>query len=141
VSFLIITGLLLSFLVYSPLVRAYEEWRDSGNISKMFLQELSKIISDLPDDAIIHIYNFPKGISSYETKIPHAKEVSYCASYAIKSWINLNYPSNRIRKVIIHNKIKLANYPSALYVRVKDKQDKDVSVVIEYSGTDIYPAY
>ena len=129
--FIIIASLSISLLAYSPLVRTYKEWEDSGKISSMFLYRLSEIVTDLPNDAVIHVYNLPDGISSYEAKIPHAKEVAYLADYSIKSWLDLNYPNNHI-EVVVHSRSKPLTCPSDLDLEIKTGEDNNVTIIVRF---------
>jgi len=133
-SLLIAGGLLLSLLLYSPLPRDYQEWDDSGKISAMFLCELSELVPKLPNDATIHIYNLPDGISSYEARIPHAKEVAYLADYSIKSWLDLNYPSNDM-KVVIDHRSRPATLPNDLCLEIEPRDDLDIAIRVKLDGT------
>ncbi len=133
-SFIMVAGLSISLLAYSPLVRTYGGWKDSGDIQQMFLNKLLEILPELPDDAVLHIYNFPNGISSYEAKIPHAREVTYLNYYNIESWLNLNYPSNRM-DVVIHSKTKLAVPPNNLDLELTHGKDNNVVINVIYDSS------
>ncbi len=132
-KFTVMASLIFSLLAYSPLIRTYGEWKDTGYILERFFHKLSKIIPELPNDAVIHIYNFPNGIVSYETRIPHAEEVEYPTAYGIKSWLDLNYPTNHI-KVVIHGKSLLKVYPNSLDLEIKREKDNNVVIIVKYKG-------
>lgn len=131
--FVIAAGLLISLLAYSPLVRTYGEWEDSGNISSIILHGLSGFLAKLPNDAVLHVYNLPSGISSYEAEIPHAKEVAYLADFSIKSWLDLNHPTNQM-EVIVHNRSKLALWPAELNLTWEKGDARNVMIMIRYDS-------
>ena len=131
----ITAGLLVSLLAYSPLVRTYGEWEDSGKISSMFLHKLSEVVTELPNDAIIHVHNLPIRISSYKAKVPHARSVVYLRDYSIKSWLDLNHPNNRM-EVVIHNRPRPAVCPSDLDLEVKREEDNDVVIVVRFDSSN-----
>jgi hypothetical protein len=133
INFMILAGLLISLLIYSPLVRIkgeYGEWRDSGEIWSIFLPKLSKITATLPNEAIIHILNLPERISSYQKVIPHAKSVSSLGGYSIKSWLDLNHPSNRM-EVIVPCLSWYETAPDYLDLEIKTKNDNNVIVIVK----------
>ncbi len=130
---IIIAGLSISLLACSPLVRTYGEYEDSGKISSMFLYSILGIITELPNDAVIHVYNLPNGISSYEARILHSKEVAYLADYSIKSWLNLNYPNNHM-KVVVHSRSRPTLCPSDLDLEIKTEEDGNVVIIVRFDG-------
>ena len=135
VSLILTVGLSISLLAYSPLVRTYGEWKDSGNISQMFLNKLSEKLPTLPNDAVIHIYNFPIGISSYKAMTPHAISVCYIEEAAIKSWINLTIPENYM-KVVMLDQSEPAVYPKDLDLEIKKGEDNNVVVKVVFDGNN-----
>lgn len=130
-KFIIIVVLIVSLFAYSPLVKRYGEWDAAGKISKMFLDKLSRIIPELPNDSVLHIYNFPSGIASYRAVIPHAREVTYYGEFSIESWIMMTYPDKHI-KVLIQSKTELPHYPANLYLNLKREKDNNVIIDIIY---------
>lgn len=131
VSLVVVTGIILSLFAYSPLIRTYGEWQASGEVHRMFLEQLSSIEPDLPPDAVINIYNFPGGITSYKSMIPHAKEVAYMADFSIKAWLDMTYPGNSF-KVIMHGKQDIARLPERLDLKVRGDEGNNVNVSIIY---------
>ncbi|MBI4847186.1 MAG: hypothetical protein HY808_01225 [Nitrospirae bacterium] len=120
-----------SFIWYSPLFHDYGEWKDSGMVTHSILLKLAQALPMFPDDAVLHIYNFPGKISSYEKIIPHAEEVVYMNNYNIKSWLNMNFPGNKL-EVIIESSQALASYPYDLKLEISRATDKDVNIIINY---------
>jgi hypothetical protein len=97
-----VVGLSISILAYSPLVKTYKEWEASSNLSLIFFHKLSEIVTELPDNTIIYVYNLPQRIFSSKAKIPRVQTASYLNDYSIKSWLDLNYPNNNINVVSIN---------------------------------------
>lgn len=121
----------VSFIFYSPLFNDYGEWKDSGVIMHSILSKLGQALPGLPDDAVLHIHNYPDSISSYKKVIPHAEEVVYMNDYNIESWLRMNFPGNKI-KIIIESRQELPNYPHELELGISDAAGKDVNVYIKY---------
>ncbi len=94
--FLVVAGLTLSLFRYSPLVEAYQEWEKSGMVADMFLKRLEEIMPQLPQDATISVWGFPRTISHLFEE-PQPKSVTHLCKYSLKSWLNLHYPGNRMK--------------------------------------------
>lgn len=117
------TGMLMVFLMaYSPLLRDYREWEDSGIVSSMFLHELSEVVSTLPNDVVLHIYDLPNGISEYEDKVPAVRTAGHLARHSIKSWLDLKHPGNRM-KVVLHDRAPIESRPSDVDLETKPRED------------------
>lgn len=80
---------------YSPLLRTYGQWQDSGRIAFLVLSQLTSEARDLSPGYRIEVYDLPDRIRSYEHRIPRAKEVNYLCAYSIQSWLRLHYPHAR----------------------------------------------
>lgn len=128
-SLVVASGLIIYLLCFSPIVRDYGEWKDSGEISSVVLHRLSQAITDLPDRSTIHIYDLPVGIATYQTKIPHAKSVSYLTDYTIKSWLDLTDPDNRI-DVVVENRTVLPTYPRDIDLKITIEPNNNVGITI-----------
>jgi hypothetical protein len=101
--FIIASGLTVYLLSFSPLVRTYGEWEDSGKISAVILRELSKTVTELPDRAAaytLHVYDLPVEIVGHDTAIPHVRSAALLLDYSIKSYLDLTDPDNRIRVIV-----------------------------------------
>ncbi len=129
-SFIVVSGLVLYLLSFSPIARTYGEWEDSGRISAMILHKLSEAISELPDHTTIHIYDLPAGIASYETITPHAKSVAYLADYSIKSYLDLTNSDNRIG-VVVKNTTVLSTYPRDIDLEMTIEPGGNVAITIK----------
>lgn len=127
VSFLIIAGLSVSLISYSPLVRSYREWEASANLSSSFLHRLSGIITELPNEAVIHIYNLPIFVLSSESKNHHVRQATTLQEYSIKSWLDLNYPNNHI-EVVSHEGLISAD-PDDLDLEIKIVGDNKAEII------------
>jgi hypothetical protein len=132
IGLLILSAMTISFLAYSPLVRTYGEWKDSAEISSTILKRITEVADELPNDAVVEVFNLPDGIASYETTIPHVKTPSYLADYSIKSWLDLHRPSNRIT-VRVSSRSKLDSYPRELDLEVR-KGETNIQVIVSYEN-------
>ena len=133
---ILVTVLAVSFVIYSPLLRKYGEWEDSGKISAKFLHRLTQIVPQLPNDAVIYIFNLPHRISSYETQVPRVKTVSYLDGYSIKSWINLEHPANRM-KIVICSRWTPVSYPHSLQLEINKGPKNDVTLTVGSAGNAV----
>src|SRR5262245_6458119 len=133
-AFLLLLGVTLSLLVYSPLVRTYGEWKDSGEISSKILNRVSEVAPGLPNDAVIEVFALPERIVSYETVIPHVRTPSYLADYSIKSWLDLHHPANRIT-VLVGSRSQLEAYPHHVDLGFKHGASQRVEITIMYDVT------
>lgn len=132
---IVTTGLIISLLAFSPLFRVYGEWKDSGLIIERILYKFVQIYLALPPDAVIRIYNYPDGILSYETEVPRAREVGYPNFYNIESWMKLHYPSFS-QNIKIESRQKLMVYPEGIELELREEDERNVSIVINYDFGD-----
>ena len=130
---LLVTAITVSLVIYSPLLRRYGEWEDSAKISASFLHRLSQIVPQLPNDAVIYIFNLPHRISSYDTQVPRVKTVSYLDSYSIKSWVNLKHPANRMT-IVVCSRWTPVSYPETLDLQISLGHHNDVTVTVGNGG-------
>lgn len=105
----------ITFVWYSPLLRGYGQWADSARVSNIFLESLRTAVKDVPGNCTIHVYDLPEGIASYKERIPQVKEVTYLRDYAIKSWLELNFP-RRAFKVFVHSRSWLRTFGGSLNI-------------------------
>ena len=75
----------------SPLVRCYEGWEESGEITRLFLVELAPIVAELSSSEELVIRGLPDGISPSEVGAFRARSVSYLESYSVESWTRLAF--------------------------------------------------
>jgi hypothetical protein len=133
IALLLLSTLTFSLLAYSPLVRTYGEWKDSAAISSTILQQLTQVVDELPNDAVVEVFNLPERIASYETAIPHVRTTSYLADYSIKSWLDLQRPANRIT-VLVGSRSKPESVPPTLNLDVEKGGNTNVRVTISFEG-------
>jgi hypothetical protein len=132
-ALLLLSMVSFSFFAYSPLVRTYGEWKDSAAISSTILNQLTQVVDELPNNAVVEVLNLPERIASYETVIPHVRTASYLADYSIKSWLDLHRPANRIT-VLVGRRSKPESFPQALDLEVKKEGNTNVKVTISFEG-------
>ena len=111
-------ALAASLMAHSPLLRQYKGWEDSADISSLVLKKLVASVPELPRNCAIHLYDLPDGIQSYQSKIPHSKDVAFLQDYSIKSWLNLNIPNNAL-KVIIQSRSWPRKFSGTLNLTVR----------------------
>jgi len=126
---IIITSLLISSITYSPLVRRYKDWEAASNLYVMFLDKLSGIVPELPNNTIIYIYNLPQVIFSSKAGIPRVQTATYLTDYSIKSWLDLNYPNNTIEIVAINRGGVYTNISELQIEMVENKRVVNINVL------------
>jgi len=92
IRFAVVLGLSISLLLTSPLITDYEDWKNAGKMTCMYLERVAQIIPTLPKAAILHLYGVPAKEPTYETG-----PGKFLAEHNIKSWIDLNFPDNHMR--------------------------------------------
>ena len=138
-ALLLLSAASLSLLAYSPLVRSYGEWKDSAEISSKILHRFTQVVDELPNDAVVEVFNLPERIASYETTIPHVKTPSYLADYSIKSWLDLHRPANRVT-VLVSSRSKPESYPRDLDLEVRKGENNNVEVTVSFGSSVQEPA-
>jgi hypothetical protein len=123
------SGLCLSLIAYSPLVRGSPDWVDSSRISALFLNKLANAINTLPVDCCLNLHNLPDRILGHQSQAAHSKEVAYLQDYSIKSWINLCNPNNFVH-VIIHSRSWPDEFYGYLGLRFRVLGQKHVRVYV-----------
>ena len=124
----------LSLLAYSPLFRSYGEWKDSAEISSKILNQFIQVVDELPNNAVVKVFNLPERISAYEKTIPHVKTPSYLADYSIKSWLDLHRPANRVT-VLVSSRSKPESYPRDVNLEVRKGENNNVEVRVSFGNS------
>lgn len=129
-TFVLLSGLAISLVSYSPLIRNYGEWEAQANISNMFFNKLLTIIYKLPNDAEITIYNRPIFFVISDQKYHHVQTAVNLNEYSIKSWLDLMLPDNHFR--IIRNGEVITADPLKVGVEIKIEDTNKADVVFTY---------
>jgi hypothetical protein len=139
-GFMVIAGLAITLVLFSPLVATHGQWKDHEKISRIFLNKLSGVVSEARDDTTLHIYDFPGNFISYRNRVPRGKSIPSLAAISIKSWLDLYHPANRM-KVYLHsvNRI-LPACPDKMDLEVR-KEGSDVSVYVRFDCNGVPQGY
>jgi hypothetical protein len=122
------SSVVAAYLVFfSPLLRSYSEWRESGVVDAEFLEGLDRLVPEVPKGAVIHLYDLPVEIASHRSETPHAKSVAYLADYSIRSWLRLYHPGRDL-DVRVHTRSVLSHMPTGLRLEPRFHRDGGVSV-------------
>jgi len=132
----LMSGLIISLLAYSPLLQTYDEWEESALISEMFFEELSILVPQLPVDSELQLLELPLGISSYKSIVPRVREVSYLGDHSIKSWLDMNYPLNRMKIKIVSRKTMVKS-PVSIRFEVKTLANSATQITVIPGTSDI----
>lgn len=140
-SIIISVFILSSLFSYSPLIRTYSVWENSAKIFSMFLNKLSKIAPDLPNNATIVIHNLAREVSSSGAMAPRMNV--YTSISSIKSWLNLDFPNNNMKILsarIPLREMYLKSLPSDIDLKINMEGKDTVEIIIQYrygdNGTD-----
>jgi hypothetical protein len=85
------TGILAASLVaFTPLIRDYPQWRESGRVTQQVLALLNDNLDRFPRNAVLTINGLPK-VSPPTTifSVRGTHSVSYLRDYSIQSWLDL----------------------------------------------------
>jgi hypothetical protein len=106
---------LVGYLVgFSPLVRDYGEWEDSGKIASMVVRGISRVVHGIPPGTTtIRIAGLPYAIGSYATETPRVRTASYLQDHSIESWVKLTEPDAAV-DVVIDSRVVLGRPPAGL---------------------------
>lgn len=127
-------ALIGSLLAASPVVRNYDEWRDSAEMSSVLFQSFSEAIPSFPDPVTVHLYGVPSAITGYEDRLPRVRGVGYLNDYSIASWFRLFHPNRRVG-VIVHDRFSPERAPQELKLRVEGDDPGNPKITVEYPDT------
>lgn len=125
ISTLLATAVSFSLFAYSPILRSYREYEYNGNVAKVMFDKVTDILSNMPDDTVINLYNMP-GRILYHGDIPPVRSIFCLDPGTLKIWLDLNYPNNKY-SVTVHNTI----------VYEIHKRDLDSKIHLEIKTDDI----
>lgn len=135
-EFVIAMGCLMFFylLIYSPLMRNYDQWEASARMGRIILTRLASGTHELTQDYRVNLYNLPECLKSYENKQAKAKEVTYLSDYSIKSWLNMcGFHKNL--DVIIHSRSQPWDFSGDLSVAILQLGKKNLRAVVRMKPT------
>gem|GEM_PF-728053 len=89
-----VLALVVTLVVYSPLVCSFPGWRTSAEISSLVLNRLAEGIPGRDDHCVIDLYRLPDRVLSLQAGVPRAKEVTYLQDYSIESWLRMCRPGS-----------------------------------------------
>ena len=96
------TGFLAASLVaFTPLIRDYPQWRESGMVSRQMLALLDENLDRFPRNAVLNINGLPE-VSPPTTifSVRGTHSVSYLRDYSIQSWLDLRDDSRGLKVVM-----------------------------------------
>jgi hypothetical protein len=117
-------------LVVSPLFWDYSEWRDSGSISSLFFDRLSRVVDLVPDGYTLHLYDVPKGITLYKNRFPKVKTATYLSGYSIQSWVHLYHPGKKLH-VDLHSTAPVNIFPCRLELDTRKREGEHVQITVK----------
>lgn len=121
-------------LIYSPLVRNYDQWEASARMGRIILTRLASGTHELTQDCRVNLYNIPECLKSYEKKEAKAKEVTYLSDYSIKSWLNMcGFHKNL--DVIIHSRSQPWDFSGDLSVAILQLGKKNLRAIVRMKPT------
>ncbi len=131
------SGLLVNLVAFSPLLRDYREWRDSGEISRLFLTELVEIADGLPDGTRLRIHGLPDAVA-YRDGGARVKSATFLSSYSIESWLEMARPGRRI-EVELRDRQALSARPDAVGLEMR-REDGLAAVTVRLESRERPPA-
>ena len=116
-------------LVYSPIIRKYDQWEASGRMGRLILTKLASGTRQVNQDCRVNLYNLPNCLRSYEKKEPKAKDVTYLSDYSIKSWLNL-CGFHKKMDVIIHSRSQPWDFSGDLSVAILQLGKQNLRAIV-----------
>jgi hypothetical protein len=93
--------LAISLVAFTPLVRDYPQWRQSGVLSQKVLTLLNENLDHFPREAVLNIEGLPRiGPPTTIFSSPGTHSVSYLRDYSIQSWLDLQDQSRGLKVVV-----------------------------------------
>ncbi len=126
-------GMLVNLVAFSPVLRDYPEWRDSGEISRQFLSQLVEITRPLADGTRLRIHGLPDGVD-YTGSGPRVRSATFLSSYSIESWLEMARPGHRF-EVESRDRGTLSARPGAVRLELT-RQDGRAVVTVEFEGSE-----
>lgn len=131
-----VSGMAMSFFIFSPLVNNYSEWKDSSDISSSVLEETIEEVSTLPNNSIIYLINYPNSIT-YSSRIPYTT-ASILNDYSAQAMIDLKFP-NKTVKVVGLLYLKYTTSPQELNSHTEIAENYTVITKIFHGGNLVFP--
>ena len=137
--FLVTFLLAVSLVAYSPLVRSYPQWRQSGLIANKILTTLADSLAQIPRNSVVNIDGLPSGsFASGFSSFPRAHSVSYLRDYSIQSWLDLQGIDRGLKVVTGHRQdLPPAQYDLDLQISRVAPELIDVRIVWVQRQRDI----
>lgn len=130
IAFSVTLGLIVYFLIYSPLIKNYREVENCGKVCKAVLHQLLEMVPNLPEDTTIYINNLPNNI--YTNGGTPIYDSSCFESGNYKKFLDYYHPENHI-KIIPHYAVWRidTNHPLDVdsEIRFDIKENKDEKIV------------
>jgi hypothetical protein len=120
-------------LAYSPLVRAYPEWREAGRFGDAFFRQLEAALGGLPGGATLHVHGLPSRFDLGERRLPHVRSASFPKDYTIVSWLDLRRPGHHLR-VTVDRLTSLPAFLGRVEVTAWAESARDVHVDVRVDG-------
>jgi hypothetical protein len=92
-SLILIAFLIASLAAYSPLVRSYDQWRRTAEITERYLNELKAKIERAPAGTAIRMRRVPRRAEAGPSGLVGVRGI---AEYSVDSWAQLSFPERRI---------------------------------------------
>jgi membrane-associated HD superfamily phosphohydrolase len=117
IAALVILLIVILFLLYSFPTKRINELNPDTKYAAMFVDKLMKVVPKLPNGTTIYIYNVPQNIFNH---------------YSIKRWLDLAYPSNKVKAVFLHNTPPVNTLPDCLDFEMQsNKTNEKIEVYLK----------
>ena len=127
-------GLIATSLVaFTPLIRDYPQWRQSGVVARQVLTLLSENMERFPRYAVLTIHGLPR-IDPQASILagPGTHSVSYLRGYSIQSWLDLQYADHDLHVVTGNSQVMPAG-PCELDLQINRISTDEVEVTIVWN--------
>lgn len=127
--FLVVAGVSISHVSSIP-IDANKQWGEIGLAQDAFYDKISEIVPQIPDNAIIYVYDYPTTYFIHRGTYGYPKQPGSGWSHTVKCWLNLHYPGNNY-KVVFKNPRVILDMPYDLDMKITDiNGEVSVNVIV-----------
>ena len=129
-SCILACGLVVNLLCFSPILKNYREVKDRSELSRIILEKLSKVVSDLPDQAsgTLLIYDLPKVGNIFNGILRVIPFTFWMGEFQINSYLHLTNPDKKIL-VSVKSCALLPGMPAKLDLETTMQPENTVVVI------------
>ena len=123
----------ISLVAFTPLIRDYPQWRESGVVARQMLTLLNENLERFPRHAVLKINGLPRiGPPASILAGPGTHSVSYLRGYSIQSWLDLQCADHDLKLVTGYPQVVPAG-PIDLDLQINRISSDEVEITIVWN--------